>query len=91
MVTKTIPQNESRFVNEISKSADFIPGLFVLLDKAILGLRKLSSVGATVEVREFAFNDSPALYSLLNGYPSKELPTIFLLLSSTCLRGVKGE
>jgi hypothetical protein len=70
-----IPQHEARFVNQLSKSADFIPGLFLLLDKAILGLRELSSVGATVEVREFAFNYSPALYSLLNGYSSKELPS----------------
>ena len=51
-----IPQHEARFVNELSKSADFIPGLFLLLDEAILGLRELSSVGTTVKAREFAFN-----------------------------------
>jgi hypothetical protein len=69
-----IPQNEARFVNELSKSADFIPGLFLLLDKAIVGLRELSSVGATVAVREFAYNYSPAIYYLLNGYASEDLP-----------------
>ena len=45
------------------------------LDKAIVGLRELSSVGATVTVRQFGFNYSPTLYYLLNGYPSEELPS----------------
>jgi hypothetical protein len=49
----TILQREARSVNEFSKSADLIPGLFVLLDKAIVALRELSNVGVTVKVREF--------------------------------------
>ncbi len=74
MLAPVIPQHEARFIHELSKSADYIPGFFLFLDLAIVALRALCQSGASAEVRSFAYNFSPPLNSLLMGYPNADLP-----------------
>ncbi len=88
MPTPPIPQHEARFIHELSKSADFIPGFFLFLDLAIVALRILCQSGASADVRGFAYKFSPPLHSLLIGFPDADLPSylfpIFRHLLTCC-------